>query len=89
MSLTVRQKEAIMTSLNSKGINANCLRCGKNQWDLGNDLVATIPTQPGAGMAIGGQHVPMVQMICMNCGFVNFHAAGLLGVPINPPESQS
>lgn len=83
MSLTERQKSTIQTTLNSKGVRAVCPMCSKNQWQIGDDFVATVPTQPGAGMAIGGPHVPMVQLICLNCGFVSHHAAALLGIQIN------
>lgn len=84
MSLTDRQKQTIQTTLNSKGVRALCPMCGKNQWEIGGDLVTATPVQVGGGVVIGGPVVPMVQLICTNCGFVSHHAAAVVGIQINP-----
>jgi len=84
MSLTERQKQTIQQSLSAKKVRASCPMCNAQQWQLWDDMVAATPTQPGGGMAIGGPHVPMIQLVCTNCGFVSHHAAAVLGIQINP-----
>jgi hypothetical protein len=84
MSLTDRQKTTIQTTLNAKGFRSVCPMCGSNKWDLGGDLVTAAPTQPGGGVVFGGPHMPMIQLICLNCGFVSHHAAAVVGIQINP-----
>lgn len=79
MALTDRQKNTIQTNLQSK-IRGTCPMCGQSNWTLGEEVVASNTTSLQGGMAIGGQFVPMVQLICNNCGFVAHHAVGVLGI---------
>ena len=61
-----------------KGIKNTCESCGSNKWELG-DIVAA-PTFAGGGFNIGGPTVPMVPMICTNCGYIRHYAAVLIGL---------
>jgi hypothetical protein len=79
MALTDRQKETIQSSLQSK-IRGNCPMCNSSNWSLENQVVATTATSLGGGMAMGGPYIPMVQLVCTNCGFVSHHAVGALGI---------
>lgn len=79
MGMTDRQKQTIQESLQKKGFGA-CPMCRQSNWQLGEDLVHAPVTSLGGGMALGGPHIPMAQVICTNCGFVSHHAAGVLGI---------
>ncbi len=81
MGLTDRQKNTIKSALQQKGFGA-CPMCHKSNWQFGDDLVHAPVTALGGSMAIGGPHIPMVQIVCTNCGFVSHHAAGALGIPL-------
>lgn len=84
MSLTDRQKTTILSTLNAKGVKAMCPMCGKNSWEIGGELVSTTALNPGGTMVVGAPIVPMIQLICTNCGFVSHHAAAVMGIQINP-----
>jgi hypothetical protein len=87
MGLTDRQRKTIENSLNSKGIR-NCPLCRYSKWQLEDNMVQTpVASLGGAFMTIGGPIMPLVQLICLNCGFVSLHAAGLLGIELGDPGS--
>lgn len=79
MSMTDRQKQTIQASLQKKGFSA-CPICRQSNWQMAEDLVHAPTTSLSGGMALGGPHVPMAQIICTNCGFVSHHAVGVLGI---------
>jgi hypothetical protein len=81
MGMTDRQKQTIQETLQRKGFGA-CPMCRQGNWQLGEDLVHAPATSLEGGMALGGPHIPMVQIICTNCGFVSHHAAGVLGIKL-------
>lgn len=81
MTLTESQKGTILASLQAK-IKGACPLCSHSNWTLGDNVVAATTTSLGGGMVIGGPFVPMVQLICTNCGFVAHHAIGALGIPL-------
>lgn len=83
MSLTDRQRRTIMESLQSKGVRLQCPMCGNNNWTLADDLVIGTAFTLGGGMALGGAHIPMCQLVCNTCGFVSHHAVGALGIKVN------
>jgi hypothetical protein len=47
MSLTDRQRAAILSTLATKGVRPLCPMCGKNSWELGSELVSTMALNPG------------------------------------------
>lgn len=81
MALSEQQKETVLDNLKQK-VRGVCPMCGKNQWTLGDELVASIAAGAGGGLGIGGPYIPMVQMVCNNCGFVAHHAVGYLGIKL-------
>ena len=81
MALTDRQKQTIQKNLQQK-IRGNCPMCGQSAWSLQEEVVTTTTASLGGGMAMGGGFVPMIQVICTNCGFVAHHAVGSLGIDL-------
>jgi ribosomal protein S27AE len=82
MALTDKQKTLILTSLQAKARGV-CPRCGQANWSMQDEVVACSTTSLQGGMAFGGPIVPMVQIICTNCGFVAHHAIGALGINLS------
>lgn len=78
MALTDKQKNTLHSNLRNK-ISGACPMCGGNQWSLSDELVAPPALSLGGGLAIGGPAIPMLQLVCTNCGFVSHHAVGMLG----------
>jgi len=79
MPLTDRQKQAISKSLEKKNVRFMCPMCSHKAWSAGEDLVFCNTFSLGGGMGIGGPNiVPVLQLICTNCGFVSHHAVKIL-----------
>ena len=54
-----------------------CPSCGHNDWSAGGIVVAPTFRQ---GIVIGGPAIPMVQLICKYCAYINFYAAVPIGL---------
>ncbi len=81
MSLTTNQKDTIITSLNSKS-KVVCPFCQQNQWTIGEEIVSANSVSLAGSTVLGGPFIPMVQLICNNCGFISHHALAVLGIKI-------
>ena len=81
MALTDKQKKTIHKNLEQKS-RGICPICGQNAWSIQDEIVSTTTASIGGGMAVGGPFVPMVQVICNNCGFVAHHAIATLGIDL-------
>ena len=73
MPLNREQAHRLEQWLNSRGIRFNCPICGSTQWETGEIVTA-------ANMSGHGDFLPMVQVICSNCGYVMFFAATPIGL---------
>lgn len=82
MALTERQKETVLDSLRGR-IKGGCPMCASTEWTLHDEVVSTMTSSLGGDAAIGGRHIPMVQLVCNKWGFVGHHAIGLLGISLN------
>lgn len=80
MPLDQAQTTKIQTWLNTKGATASCTTCNRNNgnWELG--MIVAAPEFSDGGLSIGGPSVPMVQVICGNCGYVRLFAAVKMGL---------
>lgn len=81
MSLTTKQKENIAEKL--KKINGSCPICNQKNWTIGDEIVSANSVSLAGSTVMGGPFIPMVQVVCNNCGFVSHHAVALLGISIN------
>jgi len=78
MALTDDQRRQFQQWLNEKGVKTNCPACGARRWATG-DIVAP-PVRVGRKLKVGGDHVPLVQLICGHCGHVMHFAAKIAGL---------
>ena len=69
MSLSPEQKEKVALWLIAKGVGP-CPACGSKPLDIGDEFVASANLSPGGKLQAGGQIIPMVQVLCKNCGCV-------------------
>ena len=77
--LTEQQRQQVQDWLNARKISPNCPTCGSKSLTVG-DIISGNVLVAGGGLSIGGQNVPMVQVICKNCGHVRLFAARLIGI---------
>lgn len=81
MGMTDRQKQTVQRALQGK-IAGPCPMCRQANWQIAEDFVQTPTMAIGGGVALGGPVIPMVQVICTNCGFVAHYAAGVIGIKL-------
>ena len=79
MPLTPAQIQKVENWLTSKKLNPTCPSCGERKWAPLDIISANTVTAKGT--TIGGNSIPMVQIVCSNCGFVKLFAAVPMGLP--------
>ena len=83
---------AILKSLMERRATVPCSRCGGNRFEL-QPTYTTLPLVPDFRMASSyGGHIPCAIIICNNCGNINLHSLGALGllqVQENPTPEQA
>jgi predicted nucleic-acid-binding Zn-ribbon protein len=79
MPLTPAQALKVQNWLTSKKLNPTCPSCGGRKWTPVEIISANTVTAKGT--TIGGNTIPMVQIVCSNCGFVKLFAAVPMGLP--------
>lgn len=68
-----------INALKVKGVNAPCSRCRSNFFDIVGESIVSIQEKPGV-VSIGGPSIPVVLVICQQCGNLTMHAQGSLGM---------
>ena len=86
MPLDERQLDKFKAWLKSKNANAVCPSCGHRDWGVGDLVVAP---KFEKDIVLGGEMVPMVQLICRNCSYVRLYAAVPIGLLEKEPEEVS
>ena len=76
MPLTREQAYKLQQWLNSRGVNLDCPMCGSAQWETG-EIVS------GTSIEDTRNAVPMVQVVCVNCGYVMLFAALPIGLGVD------
>jgi len=79
MPLNQNQQQQAQNWLNQHGSNFNCEVCNSNNWQVG-DIIAPPVMDSSGNVNIGGQTVPMLQVICGNCASIRFFAAVPMGI---------
>jgi predicted nucleic-acid-binding Zn-ribbon protein len=75
MPLTREQAYKLQQWLNSRGVNLDCPMCGSAQWETG-EIVS------GTSIDDTRNALPMVQVVCVNCGYVMLFAALPIGLGV-------
>ena len=80
MALDAATLQKITTFLNEKWKAKTCLQCAGNDWDLHGYIGLSLAGEP-KDIALGGQVLPCVAVVCKNCGntlLINVIVAGLV-----------
>ena len=78
MPLSEEQIGKVKAWFAAHGVRGDCPQCGHREHSTA-DLISAPNFTPGS-MIIGGPTVPMLPVICNNCGHVRLFAAVLMGL---------
>lgn len=76
-------KQEIAQKLNEKGAASSCHRCGSKSFSILDGyskytIQENIDDLPNT--VVGGPSVPVILIVCNNCGAITPHAMGALGL---------
>lgn len=77
MSLTEKQRDLVQRY--AEGTVKKCHNCGKSMLGVGDVVPASIHV-PGAAR-LHGKNVTMVQIVCLDCGYIHLFSALCVGIP--------
>ncbi len=67
-------KEKLIDSINQKWLTKKCPMCGKNNWNIDDNMMTMLCVGEDNSIQIGGKIIPVVTVICKECGntiFIN------------------
>lgn len=73
-------KERIIAELEKRGAKLPCSRCGHREFALLDDFARIDQQKNFSNVSLGGPAIPCAMVACRNCGNVNLHALGVLGM---------
>jgi hypothetical protein len=80
MALNPQQQKAAIDWLREKLGQKQCSECG-NASNFGTgDIVNLTAYYPGGSIVVGGPSVPVLPVICNNCGHVRLFSAVAMGI---------
>jgi hypothetical protein len=81
MKFDQETKQKIAQKIEEKGELKPCVRCGLQNFSLLDGFVSLPLTQEiSNNVLLGGPNVPCAVVACTNCGHIDFHALGALGL---------
>lgn len=84
------EKKKIAIALSSRIPDLTCPMCHHKQFTLIDGYFAEVIQNDLGKIRLDGQHIPLIGVVCSHCGYVSFHAAGVLGLlnKTNKQENQ-
>lgn len=67
-------REKFIKTINQKWITKNCPLCGRNNWNIGEEMQTMIRVGEDKSIQLGGRITPVILMTCNECGntlFIN------------------
>jgi hypothetical protein len=62
-----------------------CPMCGQSKFTIADGYVRNEILDDFNNLTIGGTGIPSIPIICMHCGFISYHALGVLEL-LNKPN---
>lgn len=87
--LSEEQKSKIKEALLKKAPNLTCPMCKTQHFAMAQGYMSLTLQSNYNSVALGGQVIPTIGIICENCGFISQHAIGALGLLFNPEKTNS
>ena len=57
-----------------------CPFCRKSEFQIENGVFINILQKNWESVELGGESIPVIVLVCTNCGFVSQHSLGVLGL---------
>jgi len=73
-----QNQDTIIERLTKKATTMHCPMCNNQEFSLGPGVVPFFLQDNIGSIQIGGQNLPAIYVICKKCGFISFHAVGVL-----------
>jgi len=91
--LSEERKQEIITRLRERGVPKACPMCGNKQWTLADSYVKPlvqnqIEVNRAGHVRPNDGFLPLVALICNQCGFTSQHSVGMLGL-LNTQENNA
>ena len=83
-----KNKEKIAQIIKSKAVNLQCPTCGNQNMILGGGYFAHDLQKDLISRTMGPLNIPVIPIICSNCGLVREFAVGVLGLLPNKNEQE-
>jgi hypothetical protein len=74
MPLSQEQIDKLDKWFEAHNVQAICPLCGQQSW-TGGDIISAPRWARREGVSIGGSSIPMIQLICDNCAYIQLFAA--------------
>ncbi|MFT7830058.1 hypothetical protein [Priestia megaterium] len=69
------KRTQIGRTLQEKGVNGPCEKCGHNQFTVLDGYFTYTPQYDLTSVNVGGPNIPTVGVACENCGHISLFAA--------------
>ena len=79
MPLDEEKTQKVKNFLEDNVGHFSCSICNSSNWQIGNMVSPPIMSNEG-NINMGGQSIPLVELICNNCYHVEFFAAKPIGI---------
>lgn len=89
--LSEEKKREIVARLRDRGVPKACPMCGHNHWILADGYVKSVVQNHVddnylRSMRMNDRFLPLVTLICTQCGFASHHSVGILGLLVIQEE---
>jgi hypothetical protein len=80
MPISGKQRDKVIESLRQQGVTGRCSACGNENWILPDWVTHVSVQEPSANLALGGQVMPCIPIVCSRCGNTLLFNLIVLGV---------
>jgi len=87
--LTEEETQKATAWLNEHAKVGKCSMCGNLNWSVVPVIFNSTIYYPGGGLRVGGASVPLISIICSNCGHMEFFSAVVIGLLPREPDAQA
>lgn len=84
--LTDDEKREIIRIISERVPNVTCPMCHHNNFIIADGYFNMPISKNIKDIVIAGSTIPSIGIVCTNCGFISFHALGVLGL-LNQEEA--
>lgn len=87
MELTEKDKKRVLEWVQKKCGSMRCTCCGMGQWELAPNSSVVLGFNVHTTRFHYHEGIPVISIVCANCGHLVLFAAGVLGFKPDPPAA--